>query len=172
MTTTTIDLGSISQLPDQARVRVFGIPGGVPEERRAALLGVLRALLGQWQENGVVTGGAAELLLGGTVLVLGYAPVGDDVSGCTKDGLTKTLLSFEEQLGAPIVNSPRLWTVEGGRVAFHSQPEFRGAAREGAVTGETLVVDHLVDRAGPLKAGALVVRAGDSWYARLLPPTG
>jgi hypothetical protein len=165
MTPTTTAL--FVDLPDGAALRVVPVEGGLAPDREAPVLAVLGELLGQWRANGAITAGGVELHSSRCFLLIAWQPTGADLSGCTKDGLTKTLALFETQLGTRMINAPRLAVDLDGSVRFLTQKEFRELRREGAITGATRVYDHLIQTVGELRSGALATTVDASWYGRI-----
>lgn len=156
-------------LPDATTVRVVTIQGGLPAERTDAVVGVLTALLDQWRASGTISAGAAAPLHDGAFLMVAYVPTKGTISGCTRDQLTHTLLTFEQMLGRAVLNAPRCIAQTANGFEWLSPAEFRAAAAAGRIDAHTPVFDLLVETLGDVRAGRLATTAGQSWYARLLP---
>ncbi|MDK2972523.1 MAG: hypothetical protein PWP23_2278 [Candidatus Sumerlaeota bacterium] len=154
-------------LPDSATLRVVPVEGGLAPEREEAVLAVLGELLAQWRANGVIRQGAVTLHPSRAFLLLAWQPTGPDISGCTKDGLTKTLEAFEAQLGTRLLNAPRMAVEQEGAVLFLTQKEFKERRRSGRITGSTRVFDHLLNTVGALRAGGFETTVDASWYGRI-----
>lgn len=164
--TTSLDLTPLAHLPAHAVLRVVPIEGGAPPDKAKALLAVLDALLAQWREDGKIRRGAACLAAGDCLLLVAYELSGGDLSGCTKDQLTHTLLDYEGVMGRRMLSAPRM-AVErpDGAVDFLTQPEFRERRAAGAIDEASVVFDHLVATLGEARDGKLRTTVGASWYA-------
>ncbi len=160
-----IDLKPFEALSDSATVRVVPISDELPPDQAAALLAVIGALIDQWRERGVVTGGAATFAAEGRFLIAAWDPGAGDLSGCTKDQLTHTLMDFERRLGVPMLNAPRFAVRIDDRVRFMRMPEFKELRAAGRVAADTTVYDHLVTTMEDLRAGRFETTVAASWYA-------
>lgn len=163
---------SFAALPDGAVVRIVTVQGGVPAERAGAVIGVLDEVLAQWRASGAINAGAVSTLVDGAFVMVAYVPSKGTISGCTRDQLTHTLLSFEQMLGRAVLNAPRCvartsQAIDGG-IEWMTPAEFRAAAAQGRVDAATVVYDALVETLGDVRAGRFETTAGASWYARLL----
>ncbi|MBX3728610.1 MAG: hypothetical protein KF858_05450 [Candidatus Sumerlaeia bacterium] len=156
---------ALAGLPDDAVLRVVPIENGLPPEHEPSVRAVLDEVLAQWRERGVIRAGAVALHPSRSFLLIAWVPTGNDLSGCTKDGLTHTLLAFEAQLGRRLVNAPRLAVGLDGDVRFLSQGDFRQLRRDGRITDATPAYDHLVQTLGALRTFETTV--GASWYSRI-----
>ncbi|MCB2153428.1 hypothetical protein KQI84_00955 [bacterium] len=157
----------LSGLPGEAVLRIVPIEGGLSSQQATPLLEVLRALIDQWKEGGVVSAGDAELLEDGHFVAIAYVPAEGDVSGCTKDQLTHVLLGFENQLGQRMLNAPRLAVRIDGSVSMMNNLQFKELRNEGRITPETVVFDHLLGQLDELQSGRFETTVADSWYARI-----
>ncbi len=160
-----IDLSAFDALADNAAVRVVPIAEKLPEDQADALLAVLNELVGQWRERGVVTDGAAAFVAESRFLLIAWNLAGADLSGCTKDQLTHTLMDFEKRLGVPMLSAPRFAVRMATGVEFMRMPDFKALRADGRVSGETTVYDHLVTTLGDVRAGRFETTVADSWYA-------
>lgn len=163
---------SFSALPDSATVRVVPVEGGLPSADSRSVLAVLEELLAQWSANQAIEAGAVAPLEGGHFLLVAWVPRAGDLSGCTKDGLTHTLLALEKQLGKRMLNAPRL-AVAGGDgeacVRFLDREAFKEGLRNGTIAADSTVYDHLVTTLGDIRAGRFRTTVAGSWYERIRP---
>ncbi len=166
---TTIAFEAFTALSDDAKIRLLPLDGEIETRRLEPLIAVLKEMLEQWREKGVIRAGAAELIEGGKFILFAYDPTSGDVSGCTKDQLSSTLIEFEKQLDIRILSARRLAANINGTITFLTPPEFKTALREGRITQETTVYDHLLERLGDVRAGKFATLIANSWYQRLMP---
>lgn len=160
------ELRGFERVGDAAHLRIVPIVGGAPPEKAAFALALLDALLAEWSVEGKIRSGAAGLLAEGHFLAVAYEPAGGDLSGCTKDSLTRTIQAIEEQFGRVMLAAPRMALVRGdGGAEFVNQREFRERRAAGAIDESTPVFDHLLATLGDLRAGKLRTTVGASWYA-------
>ncbi len=157
-----------AELAPTAHLRIIPIMGGLPAEKATPLLAVLGEMLAQWRENGAITTSAFAMLEQGCFVAVAYEPAAGDVSGCTKDQLTHTLLQFEQQLGVPMLNAPNLAVEIEGRVRLLDREEFRRLRAEGVIEDTTTAFDHLIDCVGNFDRFRTTV--AESWYNRIGRP--
>ena len=89
-------------------------------------------------------------------------------SGCSIDGLFRTLKALETQLGAAIVTSGLIFFRDrDGRIRSVTRDEFTELGAAGIVDGQTEVFDPSVTTLGEWRS-RFTSRAADSWHASLL----
>lgn len=160
-------LVDFSKLPDDARVWVFGADAPADEHDAAKLLAAVDAFLIQWKAHGhPLTSGRewrAERFL-----VVGVDQRTEGASGCSIDGLFRTLKGLEEAIGTSLLS--------GGRVYFRdtldlvhsvSRAEFETMARRGEVNADTPVFDTTLTTAGAYRS-SFEQPASAGWHATLL----
>lgn len=156
-------------LPDEARVWVFGTAAPVDEIDAAKVLAVADAFLLQWTAHGHPLTGARDWR-NERFLTVGVDQSTEGASGCSIDGLFRTLQGLESAIGTSLVG--------GGRVFFrdalnlvHSvtRQEFERMATRGEVDGTTPVFDITVTTAAAYRS-AFEQPAATTWHAGLLTP--
>jgi hypothetical protein len=159
---------SFDTLPDDARVWVFGTAADLDEVDSKRLLAEVDAFLLQWKAHGHPLS-CARSWRDDRFLVIGVDQRTEGASGCSIDGLFRTLQGLEAAIGTSIV--------AGGKVFFrdslklvHSvtRAEFEAMAKRGDVGSETTVFDTTVTTAAAFRS-AFERAAATSWHATLLP---
>ncbi|MFL5578768.1 MAG: hypothetical protein ACJ8AO_00200 [Gemmatimonadaceae bacterium] len=154
-------------LPDSARVWVFAADRPVRGEAAERLLEAVDQFLAGWMAHGHPLVCAREwrddhFLMVGVDQSEAYA------SGCSIDGLFRSLRALEPQVGASLVGGGRVFYRDaGGAVRSVSRDEFAELGRRGEVGPETVVLDPTVQTLGEWFA-RFEARVADSWHAQLL----
>ena len=155
-------------LPDSARIWVYGADRDLNEEEQSRLLGAVDEFLGRWAAHGVPLHTARQWD-DKRFLTIGVDSTKEGASGCSIDGLYRTLKSFESSLGAHIVTSGLVY-YRGKDGIIHSvtRDEFTDLASKGEITGDTEVYDLSVTSLNEWRS-RFKSRASDSWHASLIP---
>lgn len=154
-------------LPDDARVWVFGAAGDVDSRGAERLLGAVDEFLAQWNAHGEPLTCAREWR-NNRFLAIGVDQSTAGASGCSIDGLFRTLARLEPELGTTMLGGGRVYyRDDAGNVNAASRKSFNELAREGRVGAETPVFDtSLTSAAAWRSAFERPVRA--SWHADLI----
>jgi hypothetical protein len=158
---------SFDSLPDDARVWVFGAADEIGDAPRERLLGAVDDFLGQWNAHG------APLVCGrewrdDRFLAIGVDQSTAGASGCSIDGLFRTLARLEPELGTTMLGGGRVYYRDAdGRVKVATRPAFSALAREGQVGRETAVFDTSITTAGAWRE-RFERPVHDSWHAQLI----
>jgi hypothetical protein len=123
--------------------------------------------LGQWRAHGApLTVGRA--FSEGRFLTIAVDQRTAGASGCSIDGLYRTLRDAEPAVGASLVGGGRVFYRDAsGAVQSVTQDEFASLAAAGMVSPSTRVFDTMVQTLGDWRSG-FEREAGTSWHARLL----
>jgi hypothetical protein len=161
-------LVNFAQLPDDARLWVFGAAAPVDDVDARKLLTAVDGFLAQWKAHGHPLTAAREWR-DERFLVVGVDQRTEGASGCSIDGLFRTLQEIERGIGTSLVGGGRVYFRDPhGMVHAVTRTEFERMGRHGDVTGETPVFDTTVTTAGAYRAAfEHAARAG--WHAALLP---
>ncbi|MCC7194549.1 MAG: hypothetical protein IT356_03225 [Gemmatimonadaceae bacterium] len=161
-------LVSFDRLPDDARVWVFGAAAPIDDVDSQKLLGAVDGFLMQWAAHG------APLTSGrdwrdDRFLVVGVDQRTEGASGCSIDGLFRTLQGLERAIGTTLVGGGRVY-FRGAEGFVHSvtRAEFEAMGRRAELNGDTIVFDTTVETAGAYRS-AFERAASASWHATLLP---
>lgn len=158
---------SFDSLPADARVWVFGAAGPLDPTATETLLTAVDDFLGQWNAHG------EPLVCGrdwrdGRFLAIGVDQSTAGASGCSIDGLFRSLARLEPELGTTLLGGARVYYRDAeGRVNSTSRAAFGELARTGRVGPDTPVFDTSLTSASawreaferPLKA---------SWHSELI----
>jgi hypothetical protein len=160
-------LVKIENLPDDARVWVFGSDRTLDAGASDILLKDVDAFLSQWNAHGApLTVGRAWSF--GRFLTVAVDQSTAGASGCSIDGLFRTLKGLEPRLGASLVTSGLVFfRGESGAIQSVDREEFIALGADSKVSSETQVFDPTVTTLREWKARFEIV-AGDSWHAKLL----
>jgi hypothetical protein len=155
------------EFPDTARVWVYGVDRELGEAPKAKLLGEVDNYLTQWTAHGVPLSAARDWS-DDRFLTIAVDQNRAGASGCSIDGLFRTLKSLEAQLGAAIVTSGLIFFRDkDGQIRSVTRDEFSELGSAGTVSGDTQVFDPSVTTLGEWRS-RFRSRAADSWHGSLL----
>ena len=155
-------------LPDSARVWVFGSHRPLDDDESVRLIAAVEDFLARWHAHGSPLYNSYDWREGRFLTIaVDQSTVG--ASGCSIDGLYRSLRSLEEAIGTTILDGSLAFyrDAESGVVGV-ARPEFRKLARAGRVGPDTTVFDLSVENLGEWRA-RMEGPARDSWHASLLP---
>ncbi len=153
------------QLPSEARLWIFAADRPLGADESAALLSAVDDFLGQWKAHGHPLTVARDWKYDRFLLV-GVDEASAGASGCSIDAMVRTLEQLERALTVTLLDhGPVLFRQDQG-IARLSRPAFAELARDGVVSGETVVFDNTVTRVADLRDGRWETPARTSWHAR------
>lgn len=162
---------SFEELPDDARVWVFGAAGEIIAPTSERLLDAVDDFLEHWNAHGSPLVCARDWR-DKRFLAIGVDQSTAGASGCSIDGLFRTLQRLEPELGTTLLGAARVYHRDAsGRVTASTRPVFKELAREGKVGPETTVFDTSVTTAAAWRT-EFERPAGESWHATLLSSRG
>jgi hypothetical protein len=162
-------LVEFAKLPDDARVWIFGAAAPVDDVDEKKLLAAADAYLLQWKAHGHPLTCARDWREE-RFLVIGVDQRTEGASGCSIDGLFRTLQGLDRAIGTSLVGGGLVYFRDVlGLVHAISRAEFERLAAAGTVTAGTPVYDTTVTTAGDYRARFERI-AGDSWHAELMAP--
>jgi hypothetical protein len=157
---------SFDSLPDDARVWVFGAASGITGPPSEQLLAAVDDFLAQWNAHG------SPLVCGRDWRDDRFLAVGVDqstagASGCSIDGLFRTLARLEPELGTTMLGGGRVYYRDAdGRVNATTRSAFNQLVAEGRIGPDTPVFDTTITSASAWRAEfERPMRA--SWHAQL-----
>ena len=152
----------IENLPDDARVWVFGISPALDQTKSARFLSRIDTFLAEWAAHGNPITSARDLIEGSFLVIsVDHAA---ETSGCSIDRMFGTLRQLESELGVQILDPNRVFVRHGdGRVGAMTRDEFRDAG-----DAHTVVFDTLAERLGDVRGGRWQRPAAESWHRQLL----
>lgn len=155
---------NFDSLPDESRVWIFGSDRpleGVAAER---LLAEVDRFLGQWKAHGLPLTCARDWR-DDSLLTIGVDTTQENASGCSIDGLFRTLKSLERSLGAGLVGGGRMFYRDvGGRVQCVTRDRLPALAAAGGITEDTPVFDTSLTTAGGWRS-RFEAPARETWVA-------
>jgi hypothetical protein len=159
---------TFDDLPDHARLWIFGVSRALDEEEERLLQRTVDAFLSQWSAHGRPLAAARDWREG-RFLMVALNPDVEPPSGCSIDALIRALRELEAELGVEMVGSAPVWFrgAEGG-VERVSRARFRELASTGVVGPETPVFDLSLTVLSELRANRFEGVAAERWHARLL----
>lgn len=153
-------------LPDDARVWVFATAAPVDAAGASALLAAVDEFLAGWAAHGAPLRAARDWR-DDRFLAVGVDQRTAGASGCSIDGLFRSLRALEPVLGTTLLAGGRLyWRDAAGGVQGGDRPAFRRAAAEGAIDPSTPVFDTTVTAAGAWRA-QFERPLAESWHAQV-----
>lgn len=162
---------SLSRLPDDSRVWVFGADRALTDSEISRVESSLGDFLTGWAAHGAPLRTAHEVVERRFVVVaVDERPAG--ASGCSIDALSRQVADLGRVLDVDLLGGNRIWYRDGDDIVCCDRAEFRERAATGDVTADTPVFDPTVAELGDVRDGRFERSAGSSWHARLLPSTG
>ena len=154
-------------LPDSSRVWVYGADRELRLDAEGELLSAVDSFLDQWRAHGTALSAGREWS-DGRFLTIAVDQEQTGASGCSIDGLFRTLKSLESSVGAQLVPSGLVYyRGRDGKIRSVSRDEFSAAAARGEIDGDTEVFDVSVTTLREWK-GRFRSRAADSWHNALM----
>ena len=154
-------------LPDDARCWIFGASASIDDIDDQRLLAAVDGFLLQWKAHGAPLTASRDWC-DEHFLVIAVDQNQEGASGCSIDGLFRTLKGLETAIGASLV--------EGGLVYFRdplglvhavARDDFQLLVKHGEVNADTKVFDTTLTILGDYRT-KFERRAKDSWHAALL----
>lgn len=161
-------LSKFDELPDTARVWVYGLDKELGPEAEPMLLNEVDGFLKNWSAHGEPLSAAREWREK-RFLTVAVDQDRAGASGCSIDGLFRALKSLEPKIGASIVTSGLVFfRGKNGRIRAVTRDEFGELGSAGEVDGDTEVFDPSVTTMAEWR-GRFASRVADSWHASLIP---
>jgi hypothetical protein len=158
---------SFDTLPDDARVWVFGAAAPIDDVDATRLLAAVDGFLFSWAAHGHPLTCARDWR-DDRFLAVGVDQSTEGASGCSIDGLFRTLKGLEEGIGTTLVAGGRVYFRDAlGLVHSVTRQEFELMAKRGEVNAGTPVFDIAITNAGDYRA-KFERAASASWHAELL----
>lgn len=155
-------------LPDDARVWVFGSDRTIAEPESQQLLAAVDQFIDRWAAHGTPLHASRDWREG-RFLTIAVDQRQAGASGCSIDGLFRTLQGLESTLGASLLGGGRIYyRTREGSVASVARDEVEALGEQGAIGRDTPVFDPTVTTLGDWRQ-RFETTAGASWHAQLLP---
>lgn len=158
---------SFESLPADARVWVFGAAGPLAAPQSDRLLGAVDEFLAQWNAHGEPLRCARDWR-DERFLAIGVDQSTAGASGCSIDGLFRTLARLEPELGTSMLGGGRVYYRDAdGRVAVATRAAFGELARTGQVGPDASVFDTSLTNASAWRQ-EFERPLRESWHAELI----
>lgn len=154
-------------LPGDARVWVFGAANELTDTASNRLLDAVDEFLAEWNAHG------SPLTCGrewreGRFLAIGVDQSMAGASGCSIDGLFRTLARLEPELGTTLLGGGRVYYRDAtGRVDVATRGAFNQLARDGQVGPDTAAFDTSITSAVAWR-DHFERPIRESWHAQLI----
>jgi len=129
-----------TQLPDSARIWVFGCDRPLIGAPADTLLASVDQFLSEWRAHGIPLKCARDWR-DDRFLAVGVDVNEENASGCSIDGLFRTLQQLERVIGSRLVGGGRVFYRTDSKVEAATREEFLSRVREGAIQREAMVFD-------------------------------
>ena len=155
------------QLPADAQLWVFAADKPLVDESAHTLLEEVDAFLAQWKAHGHALR-CGRAWRDARFLAIGVDQSTAGASGCSIDGLFRTLQRLQPVLGASLLPAGQVyWRDAGGEIKNCDRAEFARLAKTGLVGAATPVFDTTLVTAGAWR-DTFERPAGESWHHRLI----
>lgn len=137
-----------STLPDAARIWIFASDRRLEAHESTTLLAEVDAFLDAWKAHGAPLRNAREWVED-QFLVIGVDPSVEQASGCSIDGLFRSLQQLGTRLGTSLVSGGRIFYRDAhGSTRRALRDEVRAQVQAGALTPDSPVFDTSLTSAG------------------------
>jgi hypothetical protein len=150
-------------LPDSARVWVFASDRPLTAATADSLLAAVDQFLADWKAHGVPLRCARDWR-DGRFLAVGVDVTAENASGCSIDGLFRTLQQLEKTVGARLVGGGRVFYRTKSGIETASREEFADRVKSGEIGRETPVFDTSLTGAADWR-NRFEQPAGKTWTA-------
>src|SRR3954471_7340073 len=135
-----------SDLPPSARIWIFGSDKPLSGAVADTMLAEVDSYLDQWKAHGFPLRAAREWR-DERFLIIGIDPTVEQASGCSIDGLFRSLQQMQKTIGAQIVGGGRVFYRDtSGKTHATTREEFSTLTKQGAIGPRTPVFDTSVTR--------------------------
>ena len=161
-----MSLVQFSELPDNARIWIFGSDTPLTGAVADSVLAEVDSYLDQWKAHGFPLRAAREWRHN-RFLVIGIDPTVEQASGCSIDGLFRALQQLQKTIGAQLVGGGRVfYRDESGATQSVARDEFASLASAGKIRPTTPVFDTSLTDLSTWKA-RFERPLSESWAAAL-----
>jgi hypothetical protein len=155
-----------SDLPDTARIWIFGSDKPLTGAVVDTLLAEVDGYLDQWKAHGFPLRAARDWR-DNRFLIIGIDPTVEQASGCSIDGLFRSLQQMQKSIGAQLVGGGRVFYRDGsGTTHSVAREEFSMLASSGKIGPETPVFDTSLTQLDAWKS-KFEQPLAESWAAQL-----
>jgi hypothetical protein len=160
-------LAQIQDLPNHSRTWVFGADRDLGDGATDLLLREADRFLSQWHAHGAPLTAARDWR-DKRFLTVAVDQSTAGASGCSIDGLYRSLKALEPRLGASLLTSGLVFYRDSkGHVQSVDRESFSELGGKGKIAPDTRVFDPTVTSLGEWRA-RFELNAEDSWHAKLI----
>ncbi len=160
-------ISTFDSLPDSARVWVYGSEPAVGQKDSEAMLREVDSFLDGWKAHGVPLHSARDWA-DNRFLTIAVDQEREGASGCSIDGLFRTLKALESKAGGQLVTSGMVYyRGRDGKIRAVTRDEFSRLSETGEIDKDTEVFDLSVTSLGEWRS-RFRSRAADSWHLSLM----
>ena len=158
---------TFDSLPDSARVWVYGSEPPLDKANADTMLCEVDSFLNGWRAHGVPLHSARDWS-DDRFLTIAVDQEQEGASGCSIDGLFRTLKSLETKVGGQLVTSGLVYfRGRDGTIRAVTRDEYTRLSIQGEIDSSTEVFDLSVTGLGEWRS-RFRSRAADSWHASLM----
>lgn len=154
---------ALKHLPDTARVWIFTTAAPLTAEQSTAAENVLSSFVADWRSHGAPISGGHELI-DDRFVVIAADETANDVSGCSIDGMFRTVADALERVGVGLADTADIAFRDAAGVRVIDRPAFAKLVREGVIGDDTPVFDQTVKTLGDLRAGKWERPFSAAWH--------
>jgi hypothetical protein len=155
-----------AQIPDHARIWIFGSAEPIVESDARRLLERVDEFVGSWLAHGQPVVGGYDWRYD-RFLIVAADERATGVSGCSIDSLFRSLRDVERETGRTLLDSSPVWfRDQSGEIRSVPRGEFRQLMRDGDVPDDALVFDNTVNTVGALRSGEWERPLRESWHGK------
>lgn len=160
-------ISDFESLPDSARVWVYGSEPALNETNTSEMLAEVDRFLHGWRAHGIPLYSARDWA-DDRFLTIAVDQEKEGASGCSIDGLFRTLKSLEASIGGQLVTSGLVYyRGRDGTIHAVTRDKFTELSQQGEIDVDSEVFDLSVTNLGEWRA-RFRSRAADSWHGSLM----
>jgi len=158
----------LTELPDSARIWIYGLHRPLDEEKSDALRTNLLQFVDRWTAHGAQLRAAIEIVENRFAIVAVDEAV-VETSGCSIDAIVEHMAGMEKELDCSLLDGMRVfYRTEKGEIKGCDRSVFRTEAESGTISKSTPVFDLTISTLGELRSGALERPLHTSWHQHLV----
>ena len=158
----------LTELPDSARVWIYGLQRPLDDEKSDALRTNLLQFVDHWTAHGAQLRAAVDIIENRFAIVAVDEAV-VETSGCSIDAIVEHMAGIEEELDCSLLDGMRVfYRTDQGEIKSCDRSVFRTEAELGTISKSTPVFDLTISTLGEFRSGALERPLHDSWHRHLV----
>jgi len=159
-------MNQFDQLPDNARLYVFGTSRRLTPAEQDLFLGAIDDFLAVWQAHQADVAAARDWRHDRFLLV-GADEAVTALSGCSIDSLTRRIKELEAQMGLALLEGGHVFYRGKAGIERVSREAFSRLVAEGEVGPATIVFNNTITTVGQVRAGSWEIPFERSWHAQV-----